>query len=155
MSVRLTPGNRAPAFALLDQHGAKVSLSSLKGRVVLAYFYPRADTPGCTRQSCGLRDIATQVGDTAIVGLSPDKPEALAKFDTKYSLGFTLLSDLDHSVAEAFGVWAEKKNYGKTYMGILRSAFLIDEEGKIAEAWYGISPEKTPENLLASIDVQS
>ena len=114
MPARLTPGTNAPSFALLDQNGSKVSLSSLKGRVVLVYFYPRADTPGCTRQACGLRDIAQDIGDTAVIGISPDKPEALAKFDAKYSLGFKLLSDLDHSVSEAYGVWGEKKNYGKT-----------------------------------------
>jgi peroxiredoxin Q/BCP len=137
--------------SLLDQHGDKVDLASFKGRKVLVYFYPKADTPGCTTQSCGLRDIAGDVGETVIVGISPDKPEKLAKFDEKYSLGFTLLSDVDHSVAEAYGVWGEKKNYGKTYMGIIRSAFLIDEKGKIAEAWPKVSPADTPKNLLKAL----
>ena len=118
---------------------------------MLVYFYPRADTPGCTQQACGLRDIADQVGDTVILGISPDKPAALAKFRDKYSLNFDLLSDLDHSVAEAYDVWQEKKNYGKTYMGIVRSAFLIGADGKIRNAWYKISPKDTPTKLLEAL----
>ena len=144
-------GTTAPKITLLDQHEATVSLSGLEGRKVLVYFYPRADTPGCTTQACGLRDISEQVGDTVIIGISPDKPAALKKFDDKYGLGFTLLSDLDHEVAEAFGVWVEKKNYGKTYMGVQRSAFLIDEAGKVTHAWPKISPADTPKNLLAAL----
>src|SRR5947209_11178406 len=101
----LKPGDKAPAFTLLDQSGVKVKLSDFKGRKVLVYFYPRADTPGCTAQACGLRDVRGDVGDTAVVGISPDKPAAQAKFDAKYSLGFPLLSDLDHAVAEAYGAW--------------------------------------------------
>jgi peroxiredoxin Q/BCP len=147
----LTPGKAAPAFTLLDQSGTKVSLSSFKGRKVLVYFYPKADTPGCTQQSCLLRDIAGDIGDTAIVGISPDAPAKQKKFDEKYSLGFPLLSDADHAIAEKYGVWAEKKNYGKTYMGIVRSAFLVDEKGKLAEVWYKISPKDTPTNLLAAL----
>ena len=137
-------GDKAPAFTLSDQDGNTVKLSGFKGRKVLVYFYPKADTPGCTTQACGLRDILGEVGDTAIVGISPDKPAAQKKFDTKYSLGFPLLSDTDHAVAEAFGVWKEKSMYGRKYMGIERSAFLIDEKGKVAQAWYKISPKDTP-----------
>ena len=144
-------GKKAPAFTLVDQNEAKVQLSKLAGRKVLVYFYPRADTPGCTTQACGLRDIAGQVGDTMIIGISPDKPAKLKKFDDKYGLGFTLLSDEDHAVAEAYGVWVEKKNYGKTYMGVQRSAFLIDEAGKVSHAWPTISPKDTPTNLLAAL----
>ena len=144
-------GDRAPAFNLNDQTGTKVRLSSLKGRKVLVYFYPKADTPGCTTQSCGLRDIAGEVGDTAIIGISPDQPEKLQKFDEKYGLGFTLLSDPDHEVAEKYGVWGEKVNYGKRYMGIIRSAFLIDEKGKISHAWPKISPKDTPTKLLKAL----
>src|SRR6187402_1106284 len=129
--MTLSPGDKAPAIALPDQSGSKVKLSDFKGRKVLVFFYPKADTPGCTTQACGLRDVLGEVGDTAIVGISPDKPAALKKFDTKYSLGFPLLSDVDHSVAEAFGVWQEKSMYGRKYMGILRSAFLVDEKGKV------------------------
>ena len=120
-------GKKAPTIALPDQNGEPVKLSSFKGRRVLVYFYPKADTPGCTIQACGLRDIAGQIGDTVILGISPDKPPRLKKFDDKYGLGFTLLSDEDHAVAEAYGVWVEKKNYGKTYMGVQRSAFLIGD----------------------------
>src|SRR5215207_5552159 len=147
----LNAGDKAPAIALADQDGATQNLSSYKGRKVLVYFYPKADTPGCTTQACGLRDIAGEVGDTAIIGISPDKSPALKKFDTKYHLGFPLLSDPDHAVAEAYDVWKEKSMYGKKYMGILRSAFLIDEKGKIAQAWYKVSPKDTPANLLKAL----
>jgi peroxiredoxin Q/BCP len=147
----LAPGDKAPAFALLDQDGSTVKLSDFKGRKVLVYFYPRADTPGCTAQSCGLRDVRADVGDTAIVGISPDPPKRQKRFDDKYGLGFPLLADEDHAVAEAFGVWGEKSNYGKKYMGIIRSAFLIDEKGKIAHAWYKVSPKDTSANLLEAI----
>ena len=147
----VTVGKAAPAFSLLDQHGSKVSLKDFRGRNVLVYFYPKADTPGCTTQACGLRDIAGQVGDTAIVGISPDAPARLAKFDEKYSLGFTLLADTEHAVAEAYDVWQEKKNYGKTYMGVVRSAFLVGPDGKVREAWPKISPKDTPTNLLKAL----
>jgi peroxiredoxin Q/BCP len=149
--VQLKPGDKAPTFTLLDQSGAKVKLADFKGRKVLVYFYPRADTPGCTTQACGLRDAAPEIGDTAVVGISPDTPAKQAKFDTKYSLGFPLLADEDHADAEAYGVWGEKKNYGKTYMGIIRSAFLVDEKGKIAEAWYKVSPKDTATNLVRAV----
>jgi len=144
-------GRAAPAFTLLDQHEEKVRLSALKGRKVLVYFYPRADTPGCTTQACALRDIAGEIGDTVIIGVSPDKPTKLKKFDDKYELGFTLVSDVDHAVAEKYDVWVEKKNYGKVYMGVQRSAFLIDEAGKIEQAWPKISPKDTPTNLLTAL----
>lgn len=147
----LKPGDKAPAISLLDQHGETVKLSSFKGRKVLIYFYPKADTPGCTQQSCGMRDILGDIGDTAVLGISPDKPAKQLKFDEKYGLGFPLLADEDHAVAEAFDVWTEKSMYGKKYMGILRSAFLIDEKGKIAEAWYKVSPKDTPANLLKAL----
>jgi peroxiredoxin Q/BCP len=147
----LNPGDKAPAISLEDQDGTTVKLSGFKGRKVLVYFYPKADTPGCTQQSCGLRDIASDIGDTAIVGISPDLPAKQKKFDDKYSLGFPLLSDPDHAVAEAYGVWGEKKLYGRAYMGIVRSAFLIDEKGKVEQAWYKVSPKDTPKNLLKAI----
>jgi peroxiredoxin Q/BCP len=147
----LKPGDKAPDFTLLDQNGNKVKLSSFKGRTVLVYFYPKADTPGCTQQACLLRDAMPQVGDTVVLGISPDKPAKQKRFDDKYSLGFPLLADEDHAVAEAYDVWTEKSMYGKKYMGILRSAFLIDDKGKIAEAWYKISPKDTAGNLLKSL----
>lgn len=147
----LTSGRPAPEFSLTNQDGETQDLTALRRHPVLVYFYPRADTPGCTQQACGLRDIADQVGDTVILGISPDKPAALAKFRDKYALTFDLLADVDHSVAEAYGVWAEKKNYGKTYMGIVRSAFLIDPDGSIRNAWYKISPKDTPIKLLEAV----
>ena len=148
---QLGPGDDAPPFTLLDQNSSPVSLSDFKARRVLVYFYPKADTPGCTAQSCALRDIAGQVGDTAIVGISPDKPTKQAKFDAKYGLGFPLLADEDHAVAEAYGVWAEKSMYGRKYMGIVRSAFLVDEDGRLAQVWFKVSPKDTAANLLAAL----
>jgi thioredoxin-dependent peroxiredoxin len=145
------PGTTAPDITLHDQNGEQRSLSSFAGHKTLVYFYPKADTPGCSAQACGLRDVAGQIGDTAIVGISPDQPAKLKKFDDKYGLGFTLLSDPDHEVAEAFGVWVEKKNYGKTYMGVQRSAFLVDGNGVIVRAWPKISPKDTPTELLAAL----
>jgi peroxiredoxin Q/BCP len=144
-------GATAPAFNLADQEGEKLRLSSLKGRKVLVYFYPKADTPGCTTQACGLRDVLGDIGDTVVIGISPDEPAKLKKFDDKYSLGFPLLADPDHAVAEKYGVWGEKSMYGRKYMGIIRSAFLVDEKGKIAEAWPKISPKDTPKNLLEAL----
>ena len=141
-----------PSFTLHDQHDQALSLSDLAGAAALIYFYPKADTPGCTTQACGLRDIAAQIGDTKIIGVSPDAPAKLAKFDAKHILGFTFLSDPDHVLAEAFGVWAEKKLYGKVYMGIVRSAFLINERGVITHAWPKISPKDTPLQLLSALD---
>jgi peroxiredoxin Q/BCP len=149
--MALAPGDNAPDFTLLDQHGEPVELAALRGRKVLVYFYPRADTPGCTTQACGLNDVLDDIGDTAVLGISPDKPAKQLKFAEKYGLGFQLLADEDHAVADAFDVWKEKKNYGRTYMGIERSAFLVDEHGKVAEAWYKISPADTPKKLLAAV----
>ena len=150
----LKPGDKAPDFTLLDQNGETLSLKqSLKEKKTwhLIYFYPKADTPGCTTQACGLRDARGEIGDTVVLGISPDKPAAQAKFDAKYSLGFPLLSDPDHAVADAYGAWGERSMYGKKYMGIVRSAFLVDEKGKIAHAWPKISPKDTPENLKKAL----
>jgi peroxiredoxin Q/BCP len=144
-------GDRAPAFNLADHTDTKVRLSSFKGRKVLVYFYPKADTPGCTTQACELRDISDDIGDTVILGISPDAPAKLAKFRDKHDLGFTLLSDPDHATAEAYGVWAEKSMYGKKYMGIVRSAFLVGVDGTIEHAWYKISPADTPKKLLEAL----
>lgn len=149
--AELTPGTKAPAFNLTDQAGNKIRLSSFAGRHVLVYFYPKADTPGCTTQACGLRDIAGDIGDTVVLGISPDAPEKLARFDQKYDLRFALLSDPDHATAEKYGVWGEKRLYGKTFLGIVRSAFLVDEKGKISHAWPKISPKDTPTNLLQAL----
>jgi peroxiredoxin Q/BCP len=150
---KLAIGDRAPAFALADQTGAVHKLADHKGRKVLVYFYPKADTPGCTTQSCSVRDSRKDLGKQGVdvIGISPDKPSAQQKFDTKYGLGFPLLADEDHAVAEAFGVWGEKSMYGRKYMGIVRSAFLVDEKGKIAATWYGVSPKDTVPGALAAL----
>ena len=147
----LKPGDQAPTFTLLDQRGDKVKLSDFKGRTVLVYFYPKADTPGCTAQSCGLRDIAGDIGDTAILGISPDPPAKQAKFDQKYSLGFPLLADEDHAVADAYGVWGEKSMYGKKYWGVQRATFLIDPEGKIAKVFPKVSPKSHDDVVLEAL----
>jgi len=143
--AQLSAGDKAPAFTLLDQRGEKVKLSDFKGKRVVVYFYPKADTPGCTTQSCELRDHRkdlTKLG-ASVIGISPDSPARQAKFDTKYKLGFPLLADEDHAVAEKWGVWGEKSMYGRKYQGIIRSAFVIDEKGKIADAFYKVSPKAT------------
>jgi peroxiredoxin Q/BCP len=149
--ARLEAGAPAPTFTLQDQHGEEVALGDQRGHKTLVYFYPKADTPGCTTQACGLRDVLGQLGDTAVIGISPDKPAKLAKFDEKYELGFTLLSDPEHATAEAYGVWVEKSMYGRKYMGVERSAFLVDEDGGLARVWYKISPKDTPTKLLDAI----
>lgn len=146
----LKAGSKAPKIELLDQNGKSFSLAKLGKKKVLVYFYPKADTPGCTTQSCGLRDVKDDIGRTVIIGISPDKPEKLKKFDDKYELGFTLLSDTEHTVSEAFSVWKEKSMYGRKYMGIERSAFLI-QDGVVLEAWYKVSPADTPKNLLKAL----
>jgi thioredoxin-dependent peroxiredoxin len=151
--AELQKGDKAPAFTLADQTGKSVSLQSLKGKKVLLYFYPKADTPGCTTQACSVRDNLNSLRRYGVepLGVSPDAPQAQKKFDDKFSLGFPLLCDTEHSVAEAYGVWAEKSMYGKTYMGISRSSFLIDEEGRIAAAWYRVKPEDTVPNAMAAL----
>ena len=143
--AKLSIGDKAPAFALKDQHGKTVRLSGFKGRPVVVYFYPKADTPGCTQQSCNLRDAFPQLKklNAAVVGISPDPVEKQKKFDDKYSLGFPLLSDTDHETADAWGVWGEKSLYGRKFMGIVRSAFVVDEKGKLAGVFYKVSPKDT------------
>ena len=148
----LKPGGKAPAFSLLDQHGKKRSLKEFAKRKVLVYFYPKADTPGCTQQSCLLSEIKGEIGRTVIIGISPDSPARQLKFDDKYGLGFPLLADEEHVVAKAYKVWKKKSMYGREYMGIERSAFLIDGNGKILNAWYKISPKDTPKFLLEALE---
>jgi peroxiredoxin Q/BCP len=115
------------------------------------YFFPKADTAGCTAQSCSVRDALPDLASLGIdaVGISPDPPEKQARFDAKYGLGFPLLADRDHAVADAYRVWGEKRMYGRTYLGIVRSAFLIDEAGRVAHAWYGVKPKDTVPNVLS------
>jgi peroxiredoxin Q/BCP len=141
----LEPGDRAPTFTLPDQNGDPVKLSDLLGdQAVVLYFYPRADTPGCTTQACGIRDRGDEyaAAGARVIGISPDEPAALKKFAGKYDLGFTLLGDADHSVADAYGAWGEKSMYGKKYMGMLRSTFIIDADGKIARVFPKVQPKK-------------
>jgi len=151
VTSRLQVGDQAPDFRLSDQSGNPISLSGLRGRRVLVYFYPKAGTTGCTAQACGLRDVLAQVGETTVVGISPDPPKRQAAFDAKYGLGFPLLSDQDHSVAEAYGVWVERSMYGRSYMGIERSAFLVGADGHLEDVWYKVSPAATAENLLKAL----
>jgi peroxiredoxin Q/BCP len=148
----LKSGDKAPAISLLDQHGKRRSLKEFAKRKVLVYFYPKADTPGCTQQSCLLSEIKGEIGRTAIIGISPDSPARQLKFDAKYELGFPLLADEEHVVAKAYKVWKKKSMYGREYMGIERSAFLIDGNGKILHAWYKISPKDTPKFLLEALE---
>ena len=141
----LKKGDQAPSFHLVDQNGKEVKLSDFKGKKVLVYFYPKANTSGCTKQACSVRDARSELqglGITAL-GISADAVDTQKKFDKKHSLSFPLLSDPDHKVAEMYGAWGEKKMYGKSFMGIVRSSFLIDEAGKILGAWYKIKPENT------------
>jgi len=148
--IKLAQGDRAPDFRLQDQDENWVQLSDYRDKKVLLYFYPRANTSGCTKQACFVRDALSELKNHRIeaIGMSPDKPSAQSKFYQKFGLGFPLLSDQDHAVAEAYGVWGEKSMYGKKYMGIVRSAFLIDEKGYIQNAWYKVSPKDTVPNVM-------
>ena len=140
MSERLQPGDVAPDFTLQDADGTEVSLADHKGRKVIVYFYPAALTPGCTKQACDFTDnleLLTGAGYD-VLGVSPDKPEKLAKFRDKESLKVTLLADPEKTVTEAYGAYGEKKNYGKTYMGVIRSTIVVDEEGKVERALYNV-----------------
>lgn len=133
----LKQGQNAPHFSLLNQHNEMISLSDFKGKKVLVYFYPKALTPGCTTQACGLRDVKAELEalNTVVVGISPDAPQKLANFEEKKALNFTLLSDETHQVAEQFGVWGEKKFMGRVYDGVHRISFLIDENGVIEQVF--------------------
>lgn len=137
MSNPLKQGQNAPHFSLLNQHNEMISLSDFKGKKVLVYFYPKALTPGCTTQACGLRDVKAELEalNTVVVGISPDAPQKLANFEEKKALNFTLLSDETHQVAEQFGVWGEKKFMGRVYDGVHRISFLIDENGVIEQVF--------------------
>ncbi|WP_128428779.1 thioredoxin-dependent thiol peroxidase [Streptomyces cyaneus] len=140
MSERLQPGDVAPAFTLPDADGNDVSLSDHKGRKVIVYFYPAALTPGCTKQACDFTDNLELLAGAGydVIGVSPDKPEKLAKFRDQESLKVTLVADPEKSVTEAYGAYGEKKNYGKTYMGVIRSTIVVDEEGKVERALYNV-----------------
>jgi len=150
---KLKRGNPAPDFKLLDQSGGVVSLSEFRGRKVLIYFYPRANTPGCTKQSCTVRDALEDLKNLGVspLGISPDPPARQKKFDEKHSLGFPLLADTDCAVAEAYGVRRMKALFGKTALGIVRSAFLVDAEGLLQEVWYKVSPADTVPNVKQAL----
>ena len=143
----------APDFTLLTDHGTPLTLSEHVGKNVVLYFYPRADTPGCTIESCEFRDAFPRFEgrDALILGISPDTVEDQAKFKTRFDLPFTLLADADHAVAELYGVWKEKKNYGKTYMGVERTTFLIGRDGRIARIFEKVKPQGHAAEVEAAI----
>jgi peroxiredoxin Q/BCP len=147
-------GSLAPDFTLPSDQGGVVTLSSLRGRRVVLYFYPKDDTSGCTAQACELRDSLPRfVGlDAVVLGVSPDSVESHRKFRDKYALNFPLLADEDHAVAEAYGVWAEKSMYGRTYMGIERSTFLIGADGTVLEAWRKVKPQGHAELVAGALE---
>jgi peroxiredoxin Q/BCP len=149
----LNIGDKAPEFELLNSEEQPVKLSDFLGQRVILFFYPKAGTSGCTRQACGFRDNFPKIEavDATVIGMSPDKPAALAKWKAKENLPFTLLSDPEHEVAEAYGVWGEKKRYGKSYMGIIRSHFVIDATGKIEDVQFKVSPEDSVSRAMAQL----
>ncbi|MDT5010929.1 MAG: thioredoxin-dependent peroxiredoxin [Mycobacterium sp.] len=144
-SIRLEVGDKAPSFSLEDADGKKVSLADYRGRKLIVYFYPAASTPGCTKQACAYRDNLHDLNDAGldVVGISPDKPAKLAKFRDAEGLTFPLLSDPDRTVLEMWGTYGEKKMYGKTVQGVIRSTFVVDENGKIELAQYNVRAANT------------
>jgi thioredoxin-dependent peroxiredoxin len=150
----VSEGDKAPGFALPDQNGEKVKLSDLRGETVVLYFYPRADTSGCTTQACGVRDRRAdyEAAGARVIGISPDEVKDIDKFAGKYDLDFTLLADADHSVADAYGTWVEKSMYGRKYWGVQRATFIIDPKGKIAKVFPKVSPKKHDELVLKTLD---
>ena len=150
-------GEAAPAFTLVDDYGKTVNLLDFRGSRVVLYFYPKANTPGCTKQACAIRDVFPTIEnkDVVVIGISPDKPAALIKFREKYDLPFILLSDPDHKVAEAYGAWGAKSMMGKTFHGILRSHFAIDEQGRLTEFTHKVKPEKTADLAIKLVRLRS
>lgn len=153
-SVQLEVGSAAPKFSLTNQHGESVSLTKLKGKRVFVYFYPKADTPGCTTQACNLRDAIaadTLPDDLVVLGVSRDLPEKQGKFDSKHSIGFDLLSDPEHEMIQQYGAWGERSLYGRKFMGIVRSAVLISDKGKVLAHWPKLSPAQTVPSLVKAL----
>jgi peroxiredoxin Q/BCP len=150
----LEVGDEAPDFELPNQDGERVRLSSFRGRPVVLYFYPKADTPGCTTQACGIRDRRAEydAAGAVVIGVSADEPAKLRKFADKYGLDFTLVGDPDHGVLEQYGTWVEKSMYGKRYMGVARATYLIDEDGRIAHVIPKASPKTHDDVVLAALD---
>jgi peroxiredoxin Q/BCP len=151
----LSNNDKAPDFELLDSEGNSVRLSDFRGRRVIIFFYPKADTPGCTTQACGFRDNFPRIEATGatVLGISPDKPAALAKWKKKLNLPYTLLSDPEHAVAEAFDVWGEKSMYGRKYMGIIRSHFVVDAEGNLEDVQVKVKPEESVDRAMERLEV--
>lgn len=149
----LEAGELAPDFTLPDQNGNELALSDLRGETLVLYFYPRADTPGCTTQACGVRDRGAEysAAGARVIGVSPDTVEAVKKFADKFDLEFTLLADADHAVAEAYGTWVEKSMYGKKYMGVQRATFVIDSDGKVAKVFPKVSPKTHDDVVLEAL----
>lgn len=149
----LEAGQRAPDFTLRDQHGEDLTLSELRGQAVVLYFYPRADTPGCTTQACGVRDRSADYerAGARVLGVSPDSVEDIKRFAGKFDLDFTLLADADHAVADAYGTWVEKSMYGKRYWGVQRATFVIDPEGVVAKVFPKVSPKTHDEVVLDAL----
>jgi thioredoxin-dependent peroxiredoxin len=149
----LNEGELAPDFTLPSDGGTSVTLSALRGRKVILYFYPKDDTSGCTTQACDLRDALPRIEEAGavVLGVSPDPVRSHEKFKAKYDLNFPLLADEDHSVAEAYGVWVEKSMYGRTYMGIERSTFVIDETGHLTQVWRKVTPKGHADRVLEAI----
>ena len=147
------PGAQAPDFTLPDQHGDPVTLSSLRGQTVVVYFYPKADTPGCTTQARSIRDRGDEyaTAGATVLGISPDPVKRVKRFHDKQSLNFTLLADADHAVCEAYGVWGEKSMYGKTYWGARRSTFIVDPEGVVAHVIEKASPKTHDDEVLKAL----
>jgi thioredoxin-dependent peroxiredoxin len=150
----LSQGDLAPDFTLLDQGGQRVTLSDLRGQTVVLYFYPRADTPGCTTQACGVRDhrAAYEAAGARVLGVSPDSVDAISAFADKHGLDFTLLADPEHEVADAYGAWGEKKSFGKAYMGVRRSTVIIGPDGRIARVFPKVSPKTHDEVVLGALE---
>ena len=148
--VKLEKNDTAPDFSLIDQDENTHSLKDFRGEKLFIYFYPKASTPGCTTQSCNVQEALPDFSglNVKVLGISPDPPEKQKKFAEKYKLQFPLLCDEEKTAAKAFDVWGEKKLYGKSYMGIIRSSFLIDEEGKVMESWYKVSPKDTVAKVM-------
>jgi len=146
-------GNPAPTFTLPSDSGENVSLESFRGKPVVLYFYPKDDTPGCTAQACGIRDVwgELQRKGAVVLGVSPDSPKRHARFKEKHGLPFALLSDEEHAVAEQYGTWVEKRMYGKTYMGMERSTFVIDADGNVAKVLRKVKPGEHADDVLAAL----
>ncbi len=153
MGTELAPGTTAPTFEARTDSGKMINLADYRGQKVILYFYPKDDTPGCTTQSCGFRDVHEEITEqnAVVFGISPDGEESHQKFRAKFDLPFTLLVDEDHSIAEAYGVWGERTMYGRTFMGIHRSHFVIDENGDLLETNYNVAPADSPSAALAAV----